>query len=236
MRNPCCNDFEFTTKFQIFRFIEIKVGRNRNFDICGELQKTKHRNWRNLFFTHIRKVHTILYTLRRGTRMNNRRQEVLNLPQFVEEIDYLEIERHEVSLPKISENFSVVAFHPLIGCRKRFFRDSVACKMEGCNCRRQINWTGIGTQCLHYWGKRLRAFVWHSPYHFHLLSQVRQLSRVAHKNIVRLYGACTRRPNVCLVMEFCEHSLYKILHGKKSVQYTVGHAMSWTLQCADVSI
>lgn len=63
--------------------------------------------------------------------------------------------------------------------------------------------------------------------------QVRQLSRVAHKNIVGLYGACTRRPNVCLVMEFCEHSLYKILHCRKSVQYSVGHAMSWTLQCAE---
>jgi mitogen-activated protein kinase kinase kinase 7 len=41
--------------------------------------------------------------------------------------------------------------------------------------------------------------------------EVRQLSRVCHANIVKLYGACTRNPQypVCLVMEFAEGgSLY----------------------------
>lgn len=38
--------------------------------------------------------------------------------------------------------------------------------------------------------------------------EVRQLSRVSHPNIVRLYGACTKNP-VCLVMEYAEGgSLY----------------------------
>lgn len=38
--------------------------------------------------------------------------------------------------------------------------------------------------------------------------EVRQLSRVSHPNIVRLYGACTKDP-VCLVMEYAEGgSLY----------------------------
>lgn len=38
--------------------------------------------------------------------------------------------------------------------------------------------------------------------------EVRQLSRVNHPNIVKLYGACTSNP-VCLVMEFAEGgSLY----------------------------
>lgn len=38
--------------------------------------------------------------------------------------------------------------------------------------------------------------------------EVRQLSRVAHPNIVKLYGACTKDP-VCLVMEYAEGgSLY----------------------------
>lgn len=38
--------------------------------------------------------------------------------------------------------------------------------------------------------------------------EVRQLSRVAHPNIVKLYGACTKNP-VCLVMEYAEGgSLY----------------------------
>ncbi|KAG7187879.1 hypothetical protein KM043_013858 [Ampulex compressa] len=38
--------------------------------------------------------------------------------------------------------------------------------------------------------------------------EVRQLSRVVHPNIVKLYGACTKNP-VCLVMEYAEGgSLY----------------------------
>lgn len=38
--------------------------------------------------------------------------------------------------------------------------------------------------------------------------EVRQLSRVSHPNIVKLYGACTGNP-VCLVMEYAEGgSLY----------------------------
>lgn len=38
--------------------------------------------------------------------------------------------------------------------------------------------------------------------------EVRQLSRVNHPNIVKLFGACTSNP-VCLVMEFAEGgSLY----------------------------
>ncbi|XP_043466967.1 mitogen-activated protein kinase kinase kinase 7-like [Leptopilina heterotoma] len=62
--------------------------------------------------------------------------------------------------------------------------------------------------------------------------EVRQLSRVAHPNIVKLYGACTKNP-VCLVMEYAEGgSLYNVLHCDPQPHYTVGHAMSWALQCA----
>lgn len=65
--------------------------------------------------------------------------------------------------------------------------------------------------------------------------EVRQLSRVAHPNIVSLYGACTRRPNVCLVMEYAEGgSLYNVLHCNPKPRYTAAHAMSWAKQCADV--
>ncbi len=40
------------------------------------------------------------------------------------------------------------------------------------------------------------------------LVEVRQLSRVEHENIVRIYGACTKG-KICLVMEYAEHgSLY----------------------------
>nr|CAB3263630.1 Tak1/MAPKKK7 mitogen-activated protein kinase kinase kinase 7 [Phallusia mammillata] len=64
------------------------------------------------------------------------------------------------------------------------------------------------------------------------MTELRQLSRVCHPNIIRLYGAC-RNP-VSLVMEFAEcGSLYNLLHGPgRQPHYTSGHAMSWCLQCA----
>ncbi|XP_021932763.1 mitogen-activated protein kinase kinase kinase 7 isoform X2 [Zootermopsis nevadensis] len=62
--------------------------------------------------------------------------------------------------------------------------------------------------------------------------EVRQLSRVSHPNIVKLYGACTQNP-VCLVMEYAEGgSLYNVLHNTPLPIYSAGHAMSWALQCA----
>lgn len=64
------------------------------------------------------------------------------------------------------------------------------------------------------------------------LVEVRQLSRVDHPNIVKLYGARVRHP-VCLVMEYAEGgSLYNVLHTMKEVHYTAAHAISWMLQCA----
>jgi len=64
------------------------------------------------------------------------------------------------------------------------------------------------------------------------MTELRQLSRVSHRNIIRLYGAC-RQP-VSLVMEFAEcGSLYNLLHGPGlQPHYTIAHAMSWCLQCA----
>lgn len=45
--------------------------------------------------------------------------------------------------------------------------------------------------------------------------EVRQLSRISHPNIVKLYGACTQNP-VCLVMEYAEGgSLYNGKRPKK---------------------
>jgi mitogen-activated protein kinase kinase kinase 7 len=62
--------------------------------------------------------------------------------------------------------------------------------------------------------------------------EIHQLSRVIHPNIVKLYGACMKNP-VCLVMEFAEGgSLYNVLHSNLQPIYTVGHAISWALQCA----
>ncbi|KAM3965805.1 TGF-beta activated kinase 1 [Aphomia sociella] len=64
--------------------------------------------------------------------------------------------------------------------------------------------------------------------------EVRQLSRVSHPNIVRLYGACTQKEHVCLVMEYAEGgSLYNVLHNRPKPKYTAAHAMSWARQCAE---
>uniref|UniRef100_A0A8C2C8M9 Mitogen-activated protein kinase kinase kinase 7 n=1 Tax=Cyprinus carpio TaxID=7962 RepID=A0A8C2C8M9_CYPCA len=62
--------------------------------------------------------------------------------------------------------------------------------------------------------------------------ELRQLSRVNHANIVKLYGSCS--DPVCLVMEYAEGgSLYNVLHGAEPLpHYTASHAMSWCLQCS----
>lgn len=62
--------------------------------------------------------------------------------------------------------------------------------------------------------------------------ELRQLSRVNHPNIVKLYGSCNSP--VCLVMEYAEGgSLYNVLHGAEPLPfYTASHAMSWCFQCA----
>ncbi|KAM9842415.1 mitogen-activated protein kinase kinase kinase 7-like isoform 2-T2 [Aulostomus maculatus] len=64
------------------------------------------------------------------------------------------------------------------------------------------------------------------------LVELRQLSRVSHPNIVKLYGSCDNP--VCLVMEYAEcGSLYNLLHSADpQAPYTASHAMSWCLQCA----
>lgn len=64
--------------------------------------------------------------------------------------------------------------------------------------------------------------------------EVRQLSRVSHPNIIALYGACTKKPHVCLVMEYADGgSLHTVLHCRPKPRYTVGHAMSWARQTAE---
>ncbi|KAK4874123.1 hypothetical protein RN001_013483 [Aquatica leii] len=63
--------------------------------------------------------------------------------------------------------------------------------------------------------------------------EVRQLSRVDHDNIVKLYGASTKGPNICLVMEYAEGgSLFNVLHSRPKAQYCAANAISWCLQCA----
>ncbi len=64
--------------------------------------------------------------------------------------------------------------------------------------------------------------------------ELRQLSRVDHPNIIRLYGFSSQPQHVYIVMEYAEcGSLYKVLHHTKPpAAYHSGHAVSWCLQCA----
>ncbi|KAK2583473.1 hypothetical protein KPH14_009442 [Odynerus spinipes] len=113
--------------------------------------------------------------------------------QFIEEIDYNEIEREQV-----------------VG------KGSFGVVWKG-------RWRGqyVAVKHINSEGER-KAFT----------VEVRQLSRVFHPNIVKLYGACTKNP-VCLVMEYAEGgSLYNVLHCNPQPRYTASHAMSWALQCA----
>ncbi|XP_049535698.1 mitogen-activated protein kinase kinase kinase 7 [Anopheles darlingi] len=66
------------------------------------------------------------------------------------------------------------------------------------------------------------------------ITEVSHLSRVAHPNIIELYGACTEMPHVCLVMEYADGgSLHKVLHSRPRPVYKAAHAMSWARQCAE---
>ena len=44
------------------------------------------------------------------------------------------------------------------------------------------------------------------------MDELHVMSQVKHEHIVRLFGACTRPPKLCMVMELCEQSLFDFLH------------------------
>lgn len=65
--------------------------------------------------------------------------------------------------------------------------------------------------------------------------EVKQLSRVKHPNITSLYGNTSFQQATYLIMEYAEGgSLHNFLHGKVKPAYTLSHAISWALQCAEV--
>ncbi|GBG29214.1 Protein kinase, putative [Hondaea fermentalgiana] len=41
------------------------------------------------------------------------------------------------------------------------------------------------------------------------------MSKLKHPNIVEMFGACTRAPRFCMVLELCESSLFHILHNSR---------------------
>ncbi|CAG2167903.1 unnamed protein product, partial [Oppiella nova] len=61
-----------------------------------------------------------------------------------------------------------------------------------------------------------------------------QLSRLNHKNIVKLLATGRDKDNLWLVMEFAEDgSLYKVVHkSNPQVSYSVSQALQWLHQCA----
>ncbi|XP_018800289.1 PREDICTED: mitogen-activated protein kinase kinase kinase 7-like [Bactrocera latifrons] len=65
-------------------------------------------------------------------------------------------------------------------------------------------------------------------------TEVRQLSRVSHPNIIELYAITANQQSIYLIMEFMEGgSLHTFLHGKVKPYYSTAHAMSWACQCAE---
>jgi hypothetical protein len=86
-------------------------------------------------------------------------------------------------------------------------------------------------------------FIYHRGWYFlfifekgfeNLQLQVRQMSRVNHPNIIRLYGVSLREPSF-IVMEYADGgSLYDYLHCKPKRPYKASHAMSWAKQTAEV--
>lgn len=67
-------------------------------------------------------------------------------------------------------------------------------------------------------------------------TEVKQLSRVQHPNIIALYGLAANQMSTYLIMEYAEGgSLYDFLHGKAKPYYSTAHAMSWARQCAEVN-
>ncbi|KAM7349123.1 TGF-beta activated kinase 1 [Cochliomyia hominivorax] len=65
-------------------------------------------------------------------------------------------------------------------------------------------------------------------------TEVKQLSRVNHSNIIALYGISNYQLTNFLIMEYAEGgSLHQFLHGKVKPYYSTAHAMSWARQCAE---
>jgi len=67
--------------------------------------------------------------------------------------------------------------------------------------------------------------------------EVENLSKLRHKNIIRLFGTSINKQNIYLVMEFAEcGSLHNLLHPEPDnelVEYNLGHVFNWSLQSAE---
>ncbi|SPP83091.1 blast:Putative mitogen-activated protein kinase kinase kinase 7-like [Drosophila guanche] len=64
--------------------------------------------------------------------------------------------------------------------------------------------------------------------------EIAQLARVAHENIVKLFGMATYNDETYLLMEYVEGgSLHDFLYGAVRREYTVPEATNWALQCAE---
>jgi len=48
-------------------------------------------------------------------------------------------------------------------------------------------------------------------------AEVGVMRSLNHENIVKFYGACMKRPHVCIIMELCSHSLFEVLHEQEKL-------------------
>lgn len=60
-------------------------------------------------------------------------------------------------------------------------------------------------------------------------------SKLRHTNVVKLIGACTQPPNLCMVMELCEGSLHHALHATSQF-FSVQHLVRIAVRSAAATI
>lgn len=160
-------------------------------------------------------------------RRHNDQQQISMFPhRFVEEINLNEIQHLEVIIFLLEFNYStkLVINVTFLSIFLYFFFQVIGKGSFGTVCK--ALWRNIYVAVKYFeQNSEQNAFT----------DEIRQLSKVSHRNIVILYGACTKKPRVCLVMEYAEGgSLYNVLHCNPKPYYSAAHAMSWAKQCADV--
>jgi mitogen-activated protein kinase kinase kinase 7 len=70
--------------------------------------------------------------------------------------------------------------------------------------------------------------------------EVDELKKTSHENIIKLlaageyYNSESKKWKKCIIIEYADMgSLHHLLYYKKEIDYTLGHAFSWLLQCAN---
>lgn len=63
-------------------------------------------------------------------------------------------------------------------------------------------------------------------------NELEVMSKLCHKNIVKIYGACVKAPKLCMVMELCTMSIFNLLHNTTE-EITEKTIVRLLLECAE---